>query len=355
MRATIVLSLIFFPGCTLLFDGSKHTAGDTSDGGSDGGSIRVDGGDSDAGPDGGGGCEPIELECADGLDGDCDGLVDCEDIDCEELCANCGTAGQLCCAGEECFDGSNCTGKFCMFDGCGGACPTGLYCGGAECLPCDTNDDGLPDFPSAECTPEGTVSLRLVNAHAIEAQFYIAGRVNAIATVPPYSVSLARIPPGDYSFEASTGGRLDVTIPRGLPVTLVAYLSNPSGGAALAFSIHPDPAVCGSDSHVGIAWLNFEFATPAGTADIVESIDGGGSWNPIISGLPQASFSSGTCFNPAFLRLLGVSSPGTPVPDVSYSPEFEPTSGRSFHILMTDANMIAIDDLDTIRTFSNGP
>lgn len=97
----------------------------------------------------GGTCPPIETLCSDGRDEDCDGLVDCEDPDCEaELCDD----GDLCTEGDTCSDRGMCEGtprdcnddNPCTDDACdastGGcvatpntaACDDGLWCNGSD-------------------------------------------------------------------------------------------------------------------------------------------------------------------------------------------------------------------------------
>jgi hypothetical protein len=64
-----------------------------------------------------------ETSCSDGLDNDCDGLVDCADPDCARL--QCGSSGNQRCCGTTCVntetDAANC-------QGCGLACAAGQTC-----------------------------------------------------------------------------------------------------------------------------------------------------------------------------------------------------------------------------------
>ncbi len=78
--------------CGVLFDGGVPDAGAT-DGGNDAGADA--GVDPDAGQHG---CFPPEHACANGLDDDGDGLVDCADPDCD---------------GQTCFSGTTCTNRTC--------------------------------------------------------------------------------------------------------------------------------------------------------------------------------------------------------------------------------------------------
>jgi len=85
---------LFAGGCTIILEPDRDAIVPGMDGGSDGGRDAAfdgsDGGDAgDAGFDGGldGGCRPdpggqLEVSCNDGLDNDCDTLVDCDDADC---------------------------------------------------------------------------------------------------------------------------------------------------------------------------------------------------------------------------------------------------------------------------------
>lgn len=84
----------------------------------EGGVPSSDGG----GQEDGGECAPSEESCGDGVDGDCDDLIDCEDPDCEaracddgNLCTESDTCGSGVCAGADatCDDGVPCTSDAC--------------------------------------------------------------------------------------------------------------------------------------------------------------------------------------------------------------------------------------------------
>ena len=112
-------------------------------------------------------CEPAELVCGDGEDGDGDGLVDCADADCAtrqcddgDLCTEgevCGADG-ACGGGEEldCGDEDPCTEDMCLPEvGCsnpaleeGTSCGEGLTCQAGDCL-CEPQCDGR------ECGDDG--------------------------------------------------------------------------------------------------------------------------------------------------------------------------------------------------------
>ena len=88
-----------------------------------------------------GGCEPVELLCADGVDEDGDGERDCADPDC---------------GGRPCDDGDPCTrGETCAAGVCGGgadACVT--ECGNGEVEEGEGCDDGgESEGCDADCTP----------------------------------------------------------------------------------------------------------------------------------------------------------------------------------------------------------
>ena len=88
LRLALVLTLLPLGGCSLLFlpEAPSHDGGlDGGDGGTDAADAPMDAptdardGEVDGGFDGG---PPTELLCADGMDDDEDGLVDCADLDC---------------------------------------------------------------------------------------------------------------------------------------------------------------------------------------------------------------------------------------------------------------------------------
>jgi hypothetical protein len=129
--------------------------------------------------------------CTDGIDNDNDGLLDCQDPECEGLvcddisvCTTDDTCSGGVCVGRpafDCDDGNLCTDDSCDPEaGCvntnntnpcddGNACTTNDTCGGGTCIggPPPTCDDGnictddSCDPPTGECTyepePEGTV------------------------------------------------------------------------------------------------------------------------------------------------------------------------------------------------------
>jgi hypothetical protein len=95
-------------------------------------------------------CSPTsttEVSCADGVDDDCDGLVDCEDTDCSgKPCGDGCTEGGVCsgsvCTGgkpRSCDDGNPCTDDACVAKGGGcshtpntASCDDGVFCNGAD-------------------------------------------------------------------------------------------------------------------------------------------------------------------------------------------------------------------------------
>jgi hypothetical protein len=108
--------------------------------------------------------EPTEVTCNDGLDNDCDGLVDVDDPDCQMECSAYPDKG-TCNADPDCqWQGSPKNGS------CGDACvatePTELACSDGLDNDCDGNVDcadsdctGTPDCPAIDCSVYGTRNL----------------------------------------------------------------------------------------------------------------------------------------------------------------------------------------------------
>ncbi len=98
------------------------------------------------------GCEPQAEVCGDGLDNDCDGLVD------EGCGAVCQTDAD-CAPSELCQDGRCVQACFCVSDA---DCPAGTLCTDCQCLPvdCRTDDDCTPGWRCADgqCIPDGCSS-----------------------------------------------------------------------------------------------------------------------------------------------------------------------------------------------------
>ena len=98
------------------------------------------------------GCEPQAEVCGDGLDNDCDGLVD------EGCGAVCQTDAD-CAPSELCQDGRCVQACFCVSDA---DCPAGTLCTDCQCLPvdCRTDDDCASGWRCADgqCIPDGCSS-----------------------------------------------------------------------------------------------------------------------------------------------------------------------------------------------------
>ncbi|MEQ9076456.1 MAG: hypothetical protein RLP09_21550 [Sandaracinaceae bacterium] len=117
--------------------------------------------DVDAGP----GCPSTETSCADGVDDDCDGQIDCADSDCLDVSCDDGsvcTENDVCqmdgtCGGDalDCDDGEPCTDDSCdPTTGCAhtnntASCDDGFWCNGADsCRDGACQDHGEPPCPS---------------------------------------------------------------------------------------------------------------------------------------------------------------------------------------------------------------
>ena len=80
--------------------------------------------------------ESYEISCNDGLDNDCDGLIDCDDDDCASVC--------LLVIGESCTGPSECLSGFCVDGVC---CDTSCD---SICIACVQTTTGVPD---GTCAP----------------------------------------------------------------------------------------------------------------------------------------------------------------------------------------------------------
>ncbi|HEY8429527.1 MAG TPA: hypothetical protein VIL20_14175 [Sandaracinaceae bacterium] len=113
--------------------------------------------DADAGP----GCPPVETACADGIDDDCDGAIDCADPDCDGASCDDGSActeGDTCSEGEctgaavECDDGNPCTDDTCdPSTGCAHANNTVTCDDGNACTVNDTCNEGVCTGAALDC------------------------------------------------------------------------------------------------------------------------------------------------------------------------------------------------------------
>ena len=117
------------------------------------------GDDPDAGPV----CDTMEYACADGMDEDCDGLIDCADPDCLDVECDDGSActdndacsGSGICAGRaiDCDDANPCTDDSCDAEsGCSYAnntatCSDGRWCNGEESCADGVCAEGEPPCP----------------------------------------------------------------------------------------------------------------------------------------------------------------------------------------------------------------
>ncbi|MEK7415316.1 MAG: hypothetical protein AAB263_18575, partial [Planctomycetota bacterium] len=88
-----------------------------------------------------------EASCGDGIDNDCDGKVDCKDTDCNSVGASCGPAGNSC---------STTGGGTCVCSGNGGTVQSlETKCGDGQDNDCDGLTDCQDNIGSAHCQPIG--------------------------------------------------------------------------------------------------------------------------------------------------------------------------------------------------------
>ncbi len=134
-----------------------------------------------------------ESWCADGVDGDQDGLTDMEDPDCSAECqqdADCEVGDNGTCVDGQCqYCTPACVGKECGSDGCGGSCGTcesGFYC--------DLTDSCVAEAPANELTVLYTVEASSLSGQD-QIHLVMECRDGAGSVIVPWSVKDSAMAP----------------------------------------------------------------------------------------------------------------------------------------------------------------
>jgi hypothetical protein len=171
------------------------------------------------------GGQVAESTCADGLDNDCDGLVDCADPDC--LGRACGTSGQTC--GTTGVTGCSCPG------GTTETCNNGI----------DDNCDGKVDCDDAQC--QGT-----------------PGRLCGAAGTPTASYRCAQLTPASATWVCRDTSNYVLTLTPAVTRLAANGVASATVTAYLQDTTKTPPAVSGATIDFGTTLGTFLGATPPG-------------------------------------------------------------------------------------------
>lgn len=146
-----VLSLVFGLGITSVYAGAEDDARKCSNGRDDDKDGLIDCDDNDCDPFCGA-CIPSTEVCTGGVDEDCDGDIDCADADCTDdpACTTCTPSTEICTGGvdEDCDGDIDCADADCTSDP---ACTSGPE----NCIDgIDNDNDGKTDCADTDCTTE---------------------------------------------------------------------------------------------------------------------------------------------------------------------------------------------------------
>jgi hypothetical protein len=228
--------------------------------------------------------------------------------------------------------------------------------------PCDTNGDGLDDAPACVTAP---VTLRFVNATATDSfDVWITGAAAPVATaLGPYAV--ATVGPVqaralDYQLRRADGARAtgSASPAGGTHATIVVYAtpatSPPSLATAWAQQPLPGGGGCASNG-ADVVFGDFTTLLPApvvvfyarpGGSD--GGSDGGADWTPVVSpGLAIGQVAGSGCWTQQTPVVIGAGPAGAARPARTW-PATTFGGLHSYQLLMTDARIIVIDDLDGV-------
>lgn len=219
---------------------------------------------------------------------------------------------------------------------------------------CDPNGDGLKETASCQ---SGQTYLRFVNAtNADVLSVYANSASNPVVSQlsPGAEFTVGPVDIGLHSLQFRATNQViamgEINTANGSRWTVVAYRAVDPGGA-LSFASGPQlpTGQCGADT----AQAAFgQFTTIAqNPAVILYSTNNGTSWTaPISPGLNTGQIFGDGCWTTSQLQ-FGAGPAGATTPTVRYAP-ITFTGSLTYQLLMTDSELIQIDNLDRVNRFA---
>jgi hypothetical protein len=219
---------------------------------------------------------------------------------------------------------------------------------------CDPNGDGLKETASCQ---SGQTYLRFVNAtNADVVSVFANNATNPVVsnlspgaefTVGPVDIGLQSLQFRGANQIVAMG---EANTTNGSRWTVVAYRATGTNSAlSFATGVQLAAGACGADQ----AQVAFgQFTTIAqNPAVILYSTNNGTSWTaPISPGLNTGQIFGSGCWTNSQL-LFGAGPANATTPTVRYAP-FGYTGGLTYQVLMTDSEVIRIDNLDRVDRFA---